>query len=170
MKTIFTWLFIFKIQSSIWSDNDKFFLEWRSDGSLVWSRGDSIGKWKLQNKPRVKLNLSSPPIMGHDQMEKLHNVILDSDIDVLHLRPKNPEKLTGASYQDIEKFKELTESFVKWVFQDHKMFLKQSSVNRLPKLVAKWIMLMGTITFLWTIQSKLPKKSPNSYLRLFYLD
>ena len=61
----------------------------------------------------VKLNLSSPPIMGHDQMVKLHNVILDSNIDVLHLRPLNPEKLTGATYQEIEKFKKLTEDFVK---------------------------------------------------------
>ena len=48
-----------------------------------------------------------------EQMEKLHNVILESNIGVLHLHPTDPEKLTGAPINEIEKFKDLTQSFVK---------------------------------------------------------
>ena len=45
-------------------------------------------------------------------MENLH-VILESNIDVLHLHPTDPEKLTGAPINEIEKFKDLTQDFVK---------------------------------------------------------
>ena len=55
--------------------------------------------------------------MGYDEVERFHNIILNADIDVLHLRPINPENFCGATFPDIEKFKELTENFVTWVYE-----------------------------------------------------
>ena len=71
------------------------------------------GRFRINRDTKLNVSHYNPPIMGIDQMEKLHNVILDSSIDVLHLHPTDPEKLTGAPINEIEKFKELTQDFVK---------------------------------------------------------
>ena len=48
-------------------------------------------------------------------MKNLHQELLRSDFDILHLRPKNPEKLVGG-FDDLEKFKVQTEAFVRYCF------------------------------------------------------
>ena len=67
---------------------------------------------KFQINRDFRLGLPSPPIMGYDQMKELHDQLIKANFDILHLRPKDPEKFVGG-FDDISKFKTQTEAFVK---------------------------------------------------------
>ena len=71
------------------------------------------GNFRINRDTKLNVSHYNPPIMGIDQMQKMHNVILESDIDVLHLHPIDPERLTGAPSNEIDRFREMTEDFVK---------------------------------------------------------
>jgi len=70
------------------------------------------GNFRINRDTKLNVSHYNPPIMGIDQMQKMHNVILESDIDVLHLHPTDPETLTGAPSNEIDRFREMTEDFV----------------------------------------------------------
>lgn len=83
-----------------------------------------------------RLGLPSPPIMGYDQMAELHQTLIDADFDILHLRPRDPEKFVGG-FDDVSKFRTQTEAFVRFVkFTDSNGNTIIASQSRNP--AAKW--------------------------------
>ena len=71
------------------------------------------GNYRINRDTKLNISHYNPPIMGISQMRLMHNVILESSIDVLHLHPTDPEKLTGAPIKEINQFSELALEFVK---------------------------------------------------------
>ena len=71
------------------------------------------GNYRINRDTKLNISHYNPPIMGISQMKLMHNVILESSIDVLHLQPTDPEKLTGAPIKEINEFSELAREFFK---------------------------------------------------------